>query len=132
MFKDFDFRDHPDTIEVELAGQTLPWFLGRKSFRLAKERGVEISEVLQTARSAQKNEDLNEAIDTIAKLVWTGFLVFDEELEIDAVADRMSLQDIPRLKGTIMGEFEKLKEAGDLAAGNGKAGKEGGKKAKKS
>jgi len=100
-----DFRDHPDTIEIPLAGQTPPWFLGRKSFALAKEHGVDPDTVLQDVRDAQTTL---EAFDRVARLVWAGLLVFDDDLTIDDVADAMSLQDLQRVQQPIAEAFAGL------------------------
>lgn len=105
MFDDFDFRDHPDTTTIDVAGQTLPFFLGRKSFALAKEQGVDAGAIISNAEDVDES-DVIASIDTFASLLWVGLLVFDDvDVTQEQLADVLSVRDMQRLQGQITEAF---------------------------
>ena len=114
MFDDFDFRDHPDTVTIELAGQEVPFFLGRKSFALAKKEGVDVGEVMQEVETTSEADFLAN-IDAFASLLWVGLLVFDDiSVSRTELADVLSMQDMQRLQSTITTAFgEVIEEEGE-------------------
>ena len=115
MFEDFDYRDHPDTTTITLAGQELPFFLGRKSFAVAKDEGVDAGEILSGAMDADESDVLGN-IDAFASLLWVGLLVFsDIDVSRTEIADVLSLKEMQRLQSEITDAFGEVVE--DEAAG---------------
>ena len=122
-----DYTDHPDTIEVELAGKTLPWFLGAESFELAQERGVEMGEIMTQLQSLSELDEndiegqVSEGVRSVIVLVWVGFLVFEPDLKTSEVRRLVSFPVSDALFGPIMQhlngiEDEQLAEMAEQAA----------------
>ena len=97
MFEDFDYRNHPDTIKITLAGEELPFFIGRKSFALAKEEGIEYGDVLKAAQDPDES-DIMGNLDNFGKLVWIGLLVFDDiDVSWEQVANLLTTKQMQRI-----------------------------------
>ena len=115
MFENFGFRDHPDTITITLAGQELPFFLGRRTFTIAKKRGVDPGDILNATMDAD-DEDLVDNIDAFAALLWLGVLVFpDIDVTREEIADVLSLREIQSIQEDITAAFGELIEEDDTA-----------------
>jgi len=113
MFDDFDFRDHPDTTTIDVAGQTLPFFLGRKSFARAKEEGIDAGAIMEKAMDMD-DADVLANIDAFASLLWVGLLVFDDvKVSRDELADVLSVRDMQRLQHQITEAFGSVDEEND-------------------
>lgn len=121
---DKDLSEHPDTITVELAGEELPWFIGRRTFGLVRRHpGQEttFSSILDDAMDAQ--DGAAEQVDKMARIMWAGFLPFESDLSFDLVADMISFGDLPRLQQVLDDNFGKLRDLAeqeeDLGKGQG-------------
>jgi len=78
-----NYEDAPSTITVEIGGEERPWYLGAKSFEIARDNhGLEPDEVLA---EVQDDAPVESGIERVSRLVWTGFLVFAPELEVQDV-----------------------------------------------
>lgn len=109
-FKDFDYRTHPDTIQIDIAGQTFDWFLGKRSFDLAKERGTEMDEIFDAAAKG-----LDGSLETFQRMVWVGMLPFYPDLEAEDIP--VSVGDMPRLQPKIIAPLNELADELQAHAG---------------
>lgn len=108
-------REHPDTIEIDLHDEKRPWLLGKYAIDLAKARGVKVEEVLGQVES----ENVEAGFEQMCRLLWTGFLPFEPELEVEDFSWLLSFADVHRLMPQLTGQFgEFLEEVGE---GNARA-----------
>lgn len=116
---------HPDTVTVTVAGEDRPWFLGKVTFDLARQRGIEVGDLLSSVDAAGDDADqLAPMIDKVGRLVFVGLLPFEEGLEEADVTDLISVGELPGLVKAIMDPLQDIAE--DEA---GKARAEAAKKA---
>lgn len=112
--KDKDPIDHPDTIQIKIAGEELPFFLGRRTFDLVKDHPDEpemgFVEILEGGMESVQSDNPKSRMDQIGRMVWAGFLPFEPDLEYEVVSNQLSIGDLPRLAKTIRSEFDKLTE----------------------
>jgi hypothetical protein len=110
--KDKEPAEHPDTLEIELAGETLPFFLGRRTFDLVDDHPDEVDfvSILEGGMAAAGSENPKDRMDQIGRIIWAGMLPFEEDLDYDLIKRWLSIGDLPRLANVIQGEFKKLVE----------------------
>lgn len=100
---------HPDTVEIEICGETRPWFLGNVTTRLAKEHGIDVVALL--AELDEGDDNLSSVIDTAGKLIFAGCLPFAEDLAPEDVTDLLSVADLPRLLPVLLEPLQAFAEA---------------------
>lgn len=88
-------RDHPDTVMVEFAGETRPWFFGGATYDAARGT-VNLNEVLAEHKESEAG------IDAFCYLLWAGFEVFKTDLSPAEIKLRMSVADMNRLQPKIL------------------------------
>lgn len=108
---------HPDTIEIEIGGETLPWILGKVTFRLAKDKGFTLGGIIQQMQTA--NGDLDVMMDAFGKLVYAGALPFDETLVEDDLTDLVSIGDMKRLAPVLTGALQDVADEAADEVGKG-------------
>jgi len=101
-----DLTEHPDYIDLEVAGKEVPFLLTKAAIEEAKEKGVDIQ-----AFQDLKEEDVEGNLDALSSLIWMGTLPFDQgtpsKEELDAViTPRVAAQVGPR----VMAQFEGLSD----------------------
>ena len=99
-------KEHQDTLQVEYAGEERYWLLGRYALHLVKQAGEDPDEILGSVGGDGMTEDM----DMFAKILWAGFLPFDEDLEYEEVQMLLSMGDMARLSPKIMGPFLDLQD----------------------
>lgn len=109
---DVDYEQHEDTLQVELAGTELPWFIGRVTFDLVRQHDddVDFAKLLTEAADAAEGAAPDEQIDTIGRVIWAGMLPFEPDLDYDVVARAISFQDLPRLAAFVKETFDELND----------------------
>ena len=113
-------KAHEDTQEIDYAGKTRHWMLGRYALKLAKERGVPVGELISDIDPEESEDDITESFDQFAKLLWVGFLPFpDDRMDLEDVELLLSFGDLGRLAPKVMGPLQELQENVE-AAGKGK------------
>ena len=79
---DVEYEADPNTISVNYRGHEIPWYLGTRSFEIAREKhGIEPEEILSDPAELTGESSVADGIESIRLLVWAGFLVFDADLE---------------------------------------------------
>lgn len=101
-----DPTDHPDYLELEIAGKSVPFLLTKAAIEEGKTEGVDLQEF-----QALEEEDVSGNLDALSSLIWMGTLPFDQETptkeEVDAVmTPRVAAQVGPK----VMGRFEGLSD----------------------
>jgi hypothetical protein len=95
--------DHPDAIELEIAGQSFHWLLNKSAFEQGKEEGVDFSQFREL-----EEDDVEGNLDALASLLYVGTLPFDapiEKADFDAVlTPRLAAELGPK----VMAQFEGL------------------------
>ena len=98
-----DLREHPDTIELEVAGQPVPWLLTKSAFEAAEEEGHSMADFQNL-----EEEDVQGNLDALATLLWIGTRPFDLDVskaEFDEIlTPRVAGEVAPR----VMAQFEGL------------------------
>lgn len=106
--------EHPAKIEIELAGETFPWFIGRRTFDLVNDHNdeVDFEEILGDAMDGRISEmdSAEERFNAIGRLVWAGFLPFEEDLEFEDVTNVLTFHDIATVFKPIRAHFQKLQD----------------------
>ena len=117
-------RAHPDTVQIEIAGESRPWFLGKLTFDLARARGVELGDVLAAFDGADTAGlgRLDGLLGAFGQLLFFGFAPFDEQLEPEDVTDLLSAGDLTRIMPQLM---DALGGAAEDAAGKAAAAAQG-------
>ncbi|AFH22424.1 hypothetical protein OSG_eHP25_00015 [environmental Halophage eHP-25] len=130
-----------DALQFELKGNTIGWYPSGLALQRAKDRGIELEDILdgifQLQRVTEKvdNLDEDEEIDeelvseliqaqtsdvliTIAKLVWVGGLHFEPNFSLEAVLSLLELEDLEDLPMELM--MQKILPEVDEASDSGK------------
>ena len=97
-------------IKIPLAGMEFPWLPTVLAAERAKAKGYSLGSILDGLRALQglyedQDSDVSDMMDTfsdsmagISKVIWYGFLTFDESVTLDLVqthVDKDSVQNIP-------------------------------------
>lgn len=100
-----DLADHPDAIELEIAGESIDWLLNKRAFEEGEERGIDFAAFAELAE-----EDVTGNLDALASLLLVGTLPFDLELTKEDFDEILT----PRLAGelgpVVMAQFEGLSD----------------------
>ena len=111
-----DYEDDPATITVEVQGEELPWYLGAKSFKLAREKkDLEPDDILV---DVDPDKPIATGIQRVSRLVWAGWLVFDEDLSIEDVKALISFPPPDGLMNPITERLDQMPD--DQTQGLGK------------
>jgi hypothetical protein len=69
-----DPSEHPDALELDIAGKTVPWLLSKKAFEEAEEKeGVDFVSLEEIDEG-----DLVGNLEALAQVVWAGTLPFED------------------------------------------------------
>jgi hypothetical protein len=106
-----DLADHPDAMELEIAGQPFQWFLNQSAFEEAEERGIDFSSFAEL-----DEEDIVGNLDALSTLLFVGTLPFDAEIEKadfkEVISPRVAQDLGPKLISKYQGlEDEQLPDA---------------------
>ena len=115
---------HPDTIEVEIGGEARPWLLGKYAIDLAKKQDVRLQDVLGGPEGPGDEEDIEAGFEQMCRLLWMGFLPFDQECKTEDFDWLLSFGDIKRLMPVLtagFGEFLEEVTEGKKQAAQGAA-----------
>lgn len=110
--------DHPDALDIEIAGETVPWLLNKAAIEQAKEEGIDFTDF-----QALEEDDVYGNLDALSALLYVGTLPFDTDTptkqDFDAVlTPRVAAQVGPQVMAQFQGiADEQLEEV----VGSGKA-----------
>ncbi len=116
---DPDYEKDSATITVEVQGEELPWYLGAKSFELAREKeGLEPDDILV---DVDPDKPIATGIERVSRLVWAGWLVFDEDLSVEDVKALISFPPPEPLINPITERLEAMQDEQTQGLGKGTA-----------
>ena len=114
-------KKHPDAVEFDVAGETYHWFIGKVTFDLAEEKGLNLTEVLEAFDGVGEEEgveQLRPMLGHFGRLLYFGTLPFYEGLDPADITDFLSVGDLVRLSPALM---EKLGEHAEAERGKAEA-----------
>lgn len=98
-----DPSDHPDAIELEIAGESIDWLLNKTAFEKGEERGIDFS-----AFTELTEEDITGNLDALASLLLVGTLPFDLPIEKSDFDEILTPRLASELGPLVMAQFEGL------------------------
>jgi len=101
-----DPAEHPDALDLEIAGKSVPFLLNNSAFGAAKSEGIDFAEF-----SDLEDDDVAGNMEALASLLYVGTIPFDRETptkeELDeALTPRIASQIGPE----VMAQFEGLED----------------------
>lgn len=69
-----DLREHPDCLELEIAGQEVPFLLTKAALSEAKDEGIDLADF-----RGLEEDDVHGNLDALSTLLWIGTLPFNGE-----------------------------------------------------
>ena len=113
-------RQKPEYAEIEYAGETRGFILGKRAFDIAKHKeGLQPEDILK----GDDEGDLGEQLDMLARVLWCGFLPFPQTaLPLEDVKALVTIGDMKHLEEALPDIFGDLaEEARQAVAGKGSA-----------
>jgi hypothetical protein len=69
----FDPREHADKVDLEIAGETIPWLISKQALETAEEEGIALEDL-----EVDEEADIGEATQAVANLLYVGTIPFRE------------------------------------------------------
>lgn len=100
-----DPTDHPDTLELEIAGQSFLWLLNKRAFETAHDQGYSFSHFNEL-----EDDDVVGNLDALALLLYVGTLPFDAEITLSDFDDVLTPRVAQRIGPKVIGQYEGLED----------------------
>lgn len=110
-----DPTDHPDTLELEIAGKRIFWLLNKEAFEQAEEEGIDFA-----AFQSLEDDDVTGNLDALAALLYVGTIPFGAEITRQDFDDVLTPRLASELGPRVMAQFEGLEDE-EVEAAVGKA-----------
>ena len=101
-----DLSDHPDAIELEIAGEAFDWLLNKSAFEEAEKRGADFGEFQELTE-----EDIVGNLDALATLLAVGTLPFDLGIEKEDFDEVLTPRLAQELGPDVMEQFQGLDDS---------------------
>jgi hypothetical protein len=98
-----DLSDHPDCIEIEIAGKNIDWLLSKSAFETAEENGVDLTEFDEV-----EEDDVQGNLDALSTLLYIGTLPFDDGPEKEDFDEVITPRVAAEVGPKVMKQFQGL------------------------
>ena len=100
-----DEADHPDTLELEIAGKRVFWLLNKEAFDTAEDEGIDFG-----AFQELEEDDVTGNLDALAALLYVGTIPFDAEISREDFDEILTPRLAQKLGPQVMQQFEGLED----------------------
>lgn len=98
-----DPANHPDTLELEIAGKSFLWLLNKPGFEQAEEEDIDFS-----AMQELQPEDVTGNLDALSVLLYVGTIPFDLPVEKEDFDDVITPRIASEIGPKVMAQFQGL------------------------
>lgn len=98
-----NLSEHPDCLQLEIAGKEINWLLNKKAFEKAKDEGIEISEFDEV-----DEDDVIGNLEALSQLIYVGTLPFDYDLNLEEIDEVMTPAVMVDLGPKLLAQFQGL------------------------